>query len=63
MEKPTMCLLSKVAQPAASCRAAAEPGQEASIHLARNLLISELPGAAFSLITLIYVVASLIALM
>jgi len=63
MEKPTMCLMGKVAQPAAPCRAAAELGQEASIHLARNLFISELPGAAFSLITLIYVVTRLIGLM
>jgi hypothetical protein len=36
---------------------------DASIHLARNLMLSELPGLAFSVITVIYLVTSLIGLM
>lgn len=36
---------------------------DASIHLARNLMLSELPGLAFSVITVIYLLTSLIALM
>jgi len=62
MNQPTMCPPCKVAQPRASYLPQA-PGPDASILLARNLMLSELPGLAFSLITLVYVVASLIGLM
>jgi len=63
MEKPTLCLMNKVAQPAAFYRPQAEADREASLHVARNLMVSELPGAAFVVLTLVYVVASLIGLM
>jgi len=62
MQKPSMCLMNKAAHSTAPYSVAADLDEDASIHTARNLLISELPGAAFSIITLIYVVASLIAL-
>jgi len=61
MEKPTLCLMNKVVQPAALYHPAAETDREASLHVARNLMVSELPGAA--LLTLVYLVASLIGLM
>jgi len=63
MERRMTCLIGKVAHPAACRPIPQEPDSDASIHLARNLLLSELPGVAFSLITLLYLVTSLIGLM
>jgi len=63
MEKRMSCLVGNVAHPAARRPIAQELDSDASIHLARNLLLSELPGVAFSLITLLYLVTSLIGLM
>ncbi|HTY56294.1 MAG TPA: hypothetical protein VMB26_13885 [Candidatus Binataceae bacterium] len=63
MEKQTMCLVNRVMQPAAHSSASTGLDHEASIHVARNLWVSELPGAAFGLITLIYIFTSLIGLM
>lgn len=63
MEKRMICPLAKVAHPAAGCSIAQQLDRDASINLARNLMLSELPGLAFSLITLIYVVSRLIGLM
>jgi len=63
MSQTTMCQPCKVAQPPASYLARELDASDASINLARNLMLSELPGLAFSLIALVYVVASLIGLM
>jgi hypothetical protein len=63
MERPIICPLGKIAQPAACYGLAEELDPDASIHLARNLLLSELPGVAFGVITLVYIVTRLVELM
>lgn len=63
MERPITCPLRKVAQPAASCWSAEELDPDASIHIARNMLLSELPGVAFGVVTLTYIVTRLVGLM
>ncbi|MGD0073865.1 MAG: hypothetical protein ABSD31_05935 [Candidatus Binataceae bacterium] len=60
MNHATMCPPCRVVGKSASSLAG---DADASIHLARNLMLSELPGLAFSVITVIYLVTSLIGLM
>ncbi len=63
MERPIICPpLNKVTHTAASYGLAKELDPDASIHLARNLLLDELPGLAYGLVTLIYIVTRLLGL-
>jgi hypothetical protein len=63
VEKQSMCLVNRIVEQAARSSAPAELDHDASIHVARNIWISELPGVAFGLITLVYIFASLVGLM
>ncbi len=62
MERSIICPSRKLTHPAASDRLAQELEPDASIHLARNLLLDELPGLAYGLVTLIYIVTRLLGL-